>query len=93
MKVLLIVCACFLLLAIANLPIGYFTFLRIIVTICSVIVVVKDAEKGVNLWVIGFGITAIIFNPLVPVYLQDKSIWIPIDIASAVLFFFKAFSK
>lgn len=93
MKILLIACACFLLLAITNLPIGYFTFLRIVVTICSVMVVVKDAEKGINLWVIGFGITAIIFNPLVPVYLQDKSIWIPIDIASAVLFFSKAFSK
>jgi hypothetical protein len=93
MRILLIACACFLLLAITNLPIGYFTFLRIVVTICSVIVVVKDAEKGINLWVISFGITAIIFNPLVPVYLQDKSIWIPIDIASAVLFFSKAFSK
>jgi hypothetical protein len=90
MKTLLAVAAAALFAATLNLPIGYFTFLRILVTIASVAVVVNEYEDGINLWVILFGLIAILFNPLFPVYFHDKSTWIPIDIACGILFLIKS---
>lgn len=92
MKYLLLICAGFLFLALANLPIGYFTFLRIVVTIGSVAVIVNEIKNGVNFWVIIFGLIAILFNPLIPIYLNDKSAWMPIDIIAAVIFLIKSFT-
>lgn len=91
MRQLLLFCAVLLLLALTDLPIGYFTFLRIVVTIGSVAVVVTEFEKGINFWVIAFGLTGILFNPIFPIYLGDKSAWMPIDLIAAVLFGIKSF--
>ena len=91
MRVLLLICTGLLLLALVNLPIGYYTLLRIVVTIGAVAVVVTEFENGINFWVIAFGLIAIIFNPLMPVYLGDKSTWMPIDLITAVLFAIKSF--
>lgn len=91
MKVLLIICTVLLLLALIDLPIGYYTFLRIMVTIVAVAVVVMEYENRINYWVILFGIIAIIFNPLIPIYLGNKSWWAPIDLITALLFGIKSF--
>jgi len=92
MKPLLFICAGILLLGLVDLPIGYYTFLRIIVTIGAVAVVVSEFANGINFWVIVFGLVAIIFNPLIPVYLGDKNAWMPIDIITAILFVIKSFT-
>jgi hypothetical protein len=92
MKMLFLFCACLLLISIADLPIGYYTLLRIIVTIGSVAVVVTEFENGLNFWVITFGVIAIIFNPLMPIYLNNKSAWIPIDIICGIFFLIKSFT-
>ncbi|MDR1983908.1 MAG: hypothetical protein LBQ28_03685 [Prevotellaceae bacterium] len=81
-----VICAGLLLLAIARLPIGYYTFLRIAVTIGSIAVIHSEFKNGINLWVILFCIIAIVFNPLNPVYLHSKATWIPIDIVAAIIF-------
>jgi hypothetical protein len=90
MKSILLICAAFLLLAVLKLPIGYYTFLRIAVTAVAIIAIVNEIKNGIGFWIIAFGITAILFNPLIPIYLHDKSIWIPIDIVVAILFIAKA---
>ncbi len=92
MKTLLLICAGLLFLGLADLPIGYYTILRIIVTIGSVAVVITEFKKGFNLWVIIFGFIAVIFNPLFPVYLNGKSAWIPIDIIGGIIFIIKSFT-
>jgi len=92
MKYLLLICAALLLLSLADLPIGYYTFLRIIVTIGAVGVVVSEIENGIDFWIISFVIIAILFNPLIPIYLNDKSAWMPIDIIVAILFLIKLFT-
>jgi len=91
MRTLLLICTGLLLLALVDLPIGYYTLLRIVVTIVAVTVVVTEFENGINFWVITFGLIAIIFNPLIPVYLEDKSTWMPIDLIIAILFGIKSF--
>lgn len=89
MKYLLIICATFLLLGLAELPIGFYTILRIIITIGAISVIISEYESGLNSWIIVFGFVAIIFNPLIPVYLNNKNIWIPIDIITSILFIIK----
>lgn len=91
MKTLLFICAGLLFIGLLNLPIGYYTLLRIVVTIGSVALVIKEFENGLNFWVITFGLIAILFNPLIPVYLNDKSAWMPIDIISGIIFIIKSF--
>ena len=75
-----------------DLPIGFYTLLRIVVTIGSVAVVVTEFENGINFWVITFGLIAILFNPLIPVYLNNKSAWVPIDIIGGIIFVIKSFT-
>lgn len=69
MKQLLISCIILLLLGIANLPIGYYTILRIAITIGAIGVIMAEPTKELNFWHIAFGIVAIVFNPIIPVYL------------------------
>ncbi|GAA4932902.1 hypothetical protein GCM10023314_01640 [Algibacter agarivorans] len=92
MKYLLLICASLLFIALADLPIGYYTLLRIAVTIGATAVVVMEFENGFNFWVIAFGIAAIVFNPLIPIYLNNKDAWMPIDIVAAILFLIKSFT-
>lgn len=69
-----------------TLPIGYYTFLRIIIFIACVIIIINDNDKGLNWSNIAFGLTGIIFNPIIPIYLHEKEIWIIIDAICAILF-------
>lgn len=92
MKTLLLICAALLFVGIANLPIGYYTFLRIIVSISAVYVVASEYQNEITSWIIAFGIIAIIFNPIIPIYLHDKSLWKIIDFAAGILFVVKALS-
>lgn len=79
-----IVCA-MLLLAIADLPYGYYTILRIIVTIVAGITAFIASEQDNEIWMLLFGAIAILFNPIIPIYL-DKDAWLVIDIIVAILF-------
>ena len=92
MKVFLLICSALLLIGLADLPIGYYTLLRIVVTIGAIAIVVGELKNGFNFWVIAFGLAAILFNPLIPVYLNDKEAWIPIDIIAAILFIIRTFT-
>lgn len=75
-------------LGIALLPIsgGFYTLVRIIVTIGAVAATIQNSSYGINIWSIIYGGMAILFNPLVPVYLHDKGAWVMIDIIAIILF-------
>lgn len=92
MKRLLFLCSCLLFIGLLNLPTGFYTFLRIIVTIGAIAVLINEFEKGLNFWILVFVVIIIIFNPLVPVYLNDKSAWVPIDIICGLLFLLKSYT-
>jgi len=72
--------------AILPLPLSYYTFLRIIVFIASGIVIYYFGRQKEYHWVIVFGIILILFNPIFPIHLYLKSLWIPIDIVTGILF-------
>lgn len=80
--------AAFLLIGIADMPIGYYTFLRIVVCFSSSVIAYGrySKEKKINFAAALFGVMALLFNPIFPVYLQNKEIWTIIDFVSAVSF-------
>jgi predicted membrane protein len=73
--------------AIAEWPYGYYTLLRWITCITSILVVLKAFEKNIDWAKVVFIVIAILFNPLAPIYLS-QSAWIPLDVITAFLFIF-----
>ncbi|WP_394349875.1 DUF6804 family protein [Maribacter flavus] len=82
--------SCFLLLlAIVQMPSYYYQFLRIFIVISAIILAFKNHK--VLFMLLAFLLVGYLFNPIVPVYLYQKSIWIPVDIISALLFLVSSF--
>lgn len=88
-------CAICCFIAVFNLPISYYRFLRILVSIGTIIMIynlilLKDKNYG---WIVVFAIIIVCFNPIWPIYLYKKSIWMPLDIITGTLFLLFAFLK
>lgn len=94
MKIAIILAGVFSFLGIAEMPIGYYTFLRFYLTGVAGFLAFHEFSKNdkVNGWAVLFGIIAILFNPIIPVYLHDKEVWIFIDFIVGVIFLVKGFT-
>ena len=70
-------------------PYGYYTLLRLVVCGCSLYYAYNFYENKNTqfLWIFGF--IAILYNPLFPIYLYEKEIWIVLNILTAAVFFIK----
>lgn len=90
-KILKIVIAFCLLLGILSLPIGYYTYLRIAVSIAALIIIIQNYKQGFSIWNMLFVLLVILFNPIFPIYFNNKEIWIIIDFAAALIFGISAF--
>lgn len=92
MKWLCVATGILLLLAIpSGWPYDFYTLLRWIVFISSLIVINGFYKSKLSGWALVFGATAFLFNPIIPVYL-NKSSWVSIDFLVAVFFFLAAYS-
>lgn len=76
-----LVSAGLLLTALGDWPYGFYTFLRIAVCLTAVLGAVQSISEESQWWIVLLGI-AILFNPFIPIYL-DQSTWAPIDVISA----------
>ncbi len=80
-----LIAAAMLLLALAELPYGYYQLLRFVVCGAGVYVA-YTAYQWQKMWAVWlFGFVALLFNPLIPIYLS-REMWQPIDVACAILF-------
>lgn len=93
MKILYFLCAICCFGAILNLPIQYYTFLRIIVSIASITMIYKWLAQKNFLLAIIFALVLLAFNPIFPVYLHRKNLWIPFDVLTGLLFLIVVFYK
>lgn len=91
MKYLTLIIAILIAIGCAPLPIGYYTFLRFAVFAASIVVIIVERGRGVNISNILFAATAILFNPIFPVYLHRKMAWTIIDAVVAVLFAYQTY--
>ncbi|WP_345203280.1 DUF6804 family protein [Chryseobacterium ginsengisoli] len=86
MKPFLTFCALCCFIGIFRLPIEYYTFLRILVSIGALLVLYNTLSSKQHYFSIIFLVILILFNPIFPIYLYRKSVWIPIDTITGILF-------
>lgn len=86
MKPFLTFCALCCFIGIFRLPIEYYTFLRILVSIGALLVLYNSLSFKQYYFSIIFLVILILFNPVFPIYLYRKSVWIPIDTITGILF-------
>ena len=83
-----IIASAMLFLALLDLPYGYYTFLRVVITIISVYYAywIYEEIKKQGFWFWGLIAIIILFNPIIPIHLGYKSIWAIIDIIAGLFF-------
>ncbi|WP_443945118.1 DUF6804 family protein [Pedobacter sp. AW1-32] len=92
-RYLLVFCAIACFFSILRFPIFYYHVLRLIVSTGAFVVIVVLLQKRIYVWLPVFLTILILFNPLYPIYLYRKAIWVPIDIITGILFLLIAFFK
>lgn len=75
-----------LLLALLPMPYGYYTFTRICICILSGYLAYTSWEEKISLWMWIFFIVAIVFNPIIPIYLE-RGLWAVLDLVTAIILF------
>lgn len=83
--ILPLVIAAILFISIAELPYGFYTFMRIVVPLLSIIYLFFGyiAEDKFSLMLIPNILIVILWNPILPVYL-DKDTWVVIDAIAGI---------
>jgi predicted lysophospholipase L1 biosynthesis ABC-type transport system permease subunit len=75
----------FCLIAIADLPYGFYTLLRWVVCVVGGLLAVESYRQGRMGWVWAFGIIALLFNPIAK-FAFDKEVWRVFDAAAGICF-------
>ena len=89
MKTLYLISAGLLFLAIINLPYGYYTFLRIVVTFTAVYGIIKEYNGELDFGIIALGLIAVLFNPIIPIHLGEQNIWRVLNLICGIIFLVK----
>jgi len=84
MVALWLIPASMLVLALLQLPYGYYTLLRLVVCLTAAIIAFQSWPKH-KAWATAFGLVALLFNPLVIVSF-DRETWAPIDAVVATMY-------
>ena len=83
-----VICTVLVVIGVFELPYGYYTLLRI--GLCgaaiAVIFLAYDSLSEVSRWL--FGAIAVLYNPIIPIYLGDKSVWIVLNVLTVLVFWF-----
>ena len=88
---LTLICVIALLLAILPIwPYGYYQLLRWLVAGTAAFIVYVASKLAKKTWIWIMSAIAILFNPIVPIYLA-KEIWVAIDFIAAIVFFVSIF--
>ncbi|WP_038336246.1 DUF6804 family protein [Empedobacter falsenii] len=92
-KKLFLVNAIVLALACLPMPYGFYTFIRFVVCLISSLIVYNYFIKKKPFdQIIILSLIAILFNPVFPIFLNNKWLWILIDLGLSI-YFFKLYSK
>ena len=69
------------------LPIGYYTLSRLVVCTSAIYFGYNFYKNGntTNVWIFGF--IAVLYNPIIPVYLYEKFIWIIVNFITIFAFY------
>ena len=84
---LLIIAAAFLMIATLPLPIEFYTLLRVVVCGAAAYSAYCFFDKKIPQSGLILALIAIVWNPLIPIYLYDKILWVLLDIFAAIYMF------
>ena len=74
-------------------PFWYYDLLRILIFVASIYFAIQyNRRRGIVVFTILFSISAIVYNPIMPIYLYDKGQWMLINLFTLFLFVFGAYS-
>ena len=68
-------------------PYGYYNILRVVVCVSAIFMAfraTKTPNGQLAMWL--FGGLALLYNPILPVHLNEKAIWMIVNAVTAVLF-------
>ena len=80
------------LIAMLPFPVEYYTFHRIAMCIISIYIVIQSVGSNSPLWLLFIG-SAVLYNPIWPIYLYDKGTWLVINLVTAIAIYFALRSK
>lgn len=66
---------------------SFYTLVRIIVFCSAIAVGLQTKDQISEQGLVMLGIVAVVFNPIFPIYINDKLTWIVLDLAAAGVFF------
>lgn len=81
-----------LLIGIFDMPIEYYTLLRLVVSGCCVYFLIAFINQETKTRSIIFGFFAVLYNPIFPIYLYEKSIWITLNIITIIVLTYYGFT-
>jgi len=70
-------------------PYGYYNLSRLVVCVCAIYFAYQLFQKEEKTFVWVFGFLAVLYNPIIPIYLYDKEIWMVVNIITGIVFFIK----
>ena len=81
-----LVCTILVMIGFLDAPYGYYQFLRLCLCGAAVITIYLTLDDLHALLHWTLGAIAVLYNPIIPVYLGDKSIWIVLNVLTLVTF-------
>jgi len=69
-----------------QMPFGYYTLLRVVICLTSVAGVAAARRRGDGLWVWMYAVLVVVYNPVLPLTLGSKSLWIGLNFITIACF-------
>ena len=78
--------------ALADNPYGYYQFLRVAIFIAGIILayVTYENKQEINFWVCFYGLTAVLWNPIFPIYMT-KEVWSVFNVTAGTIYLVSIF--
>lgn len=67
-------------LGLLDMPFGFYTLLRVVLCLASAVGFVAARRRGDYLWLWVYGVLVVLYNPVFPVHLGAKSLWIGVNL-------------
>ena len=76
-----------LVIALFPLPIGYYTLSRLVVSACALYYAIQFHKRNNTTYTWIYGFLVVLYNPIIPIYLYEKFIWIVVNLITIYIFY------
>jgi len=72
-------------LGILDMPYGFYMLLRAMLCLAAVVGFVAARRRGDMPWTFAYGTLAVLYNPILPVHLGAKGLWILVNLGTLIV--------